>query len=155
MSVIFQASNGIMAASLLGSSSHLITAMIGGGGGERLARASRLMRLVHRLVLYRGINGGGVGGADEASKRTQKNGRKRDEKPGEKRNENGKTTRSEAETKTDGRSKQAGRDNEGMRQSRTRTKTPIIIFARPPHHRLSSVRRPQMFPRPPGRGMSG
>ena len=77
MSVIFQASNGIMAASLLGSSSHLITAMIGGGGGERLARASRLMRLVHRLVLYRGINGGEWGGRTKQArehKRTGENG---------------------------------------------------------------------------------
>ena len=123
-------------------------------GASRPGVSSYASRSSSRLIPGH-QRGGEWGGADEASKRTQKNGRKRDEKPGEKRNENGKTTRSEAETKTDGRSKQAGRDNEGMRQSRTRTKTPIIIFARPPHHRLSSVRRPQMFPRPPGRGMSG
>ena len=50
--VIFQASNGIMAASLLGSSSHPITAMIGGGG----VSPGRLVSCVsaYRLVLYRG-----------------------------------------------------------------------------------------------------
>lgn len=45
-----------------------------------------------------------------------------------------------------------GRGNGDMRQSRTRTKRPSFLFARPPRRKFSSVRRPQLVPRPPGVG---
>lgn len=84
-------------------------------------------------------------------------GRKRGEKPGSPggaKDETMDTRQRETEGRNEDDGKQSrGRGNGDMRQSRTRTKRPSFLFARPPRRRFSSVRRPQLVPRPPGRGM--
>ena len=89
----------------------------------------------------------GTGRTKQASEHA-KPGRETEEQDGE---TNGTRTARQRETEErneDDGKQSRGRGNGDMRQSRTRTKRPSFLFARPPRRRFSSVRRPQLVPRP-------
>lgn len=147
VSVVFQASNdGMAVPRLIISSHHFIPSPSWS---------------VSPAVSSHGVSSGisspytgsstGTGRTKQASEHA-KPGRETGEQDGE---TNGTRTARQRETEErneDDGKQSRGRGNGNMRQSRTRTKRPSFLFARPPRRRFSSVRRPQLVPRPQGVG---
>lgn len=116
---------------------------------EHLAHRLVMKRLAHRLVsIYPGHQRGRGGRSKQANTKEQgmAGTKNRGARRGEKRNDDHKTTRTEGRNKDGGQASKQGMKQLGHEAITHKNKKLLILFVRPPHRWLSSVRRPQTSP---------